>query len=61
MQSLVLTDTDQDSAQADIHAYQGMNDQVQRLISVIKQEDYTLAELIQLVGVPHRSTFQKIT
>lgn len=54
MQSLVLTDTDQDSghatAQADIHAYQGMNDQVQRLISAIKQEDYTLAELIQLVG-----------
>lgn len=36
-----------------------MNDQVQRLISEMKQEDYTLAELIQLVGLTHRATFQK--
>ena len=36
-----------------------MSDQVQRLVSVMKQEDYTLAELMQLVGLTHRATFQQ--
>lgn len=36
-----------------------MSDQVQHLISVMKQEDYTLAELMQLVGLTHRATFQQ--
>jgi len=45
------TQTDQDTAQA--------SDHVQRLILAMKQEDYTLAELMQLVGLTHRATFQK--
>jgi hypothetical protein len=36
-----------------------MSDQVYLLILAMKQEDYTLAELIQLVGLTHRATFQK--
>lgn len=36
-----------------------MSDQVQRLISALRQDDYTLAELMQLVGLTHRATFQK--
>lgn len=34
-------------------------EQVQRLISAMKQEDYTLVELMQLVGLSHRATFQR--
>lgn len=52
-------DSDHATAQAYVHAHQEMSDQVQRLISVMKQEDYTLIELMQLVGLNHRSTFQK--
>ena len=36
-----------------------MSDQVQRLISVMKQDEYSLAELMQLLGLTHRATFQK--
>ena len=36
-----------------------MNDQVQRLISVMEQGEYSLAELMQLLGLTHRATFQK--
>lgn len=36
-----------------------VSDQVQRLISALGQDDYTLAELMQLVGLTHRATFQK--
>lgn len=52
-------DSDHDTAQADVHARQGVSEQVQRLISAMKQEDYTLAKLMQLVGLSHRATFQK--
>ncbi|EEH67313.1 cell filamentation protein Fic [Acinetobacter haemolyticus] len=52
-------DSDHATAQADVHACHKMNDQVQRLISVMKQEEYTLVELMQLVGLTHRATFQK--
>ena len=52
---LSSTDTVQDSD----HATAQVSDQVQRLISAMKQEDYTLAELMQLVGLTHRATFQK--
>ena len=48
-------DSDHAAAQADIQ----VSDQVQRLISAMKQEDYTLAELMLLVGLSHRATFQK--
>lgn len=49
-------DSDHDTAQADVHARQDVSDQVQSLISAMKQEEYTLAELIELT---HRATFQK--
>ena len=52
-------DSDHVTAQVDVHARQEMSDQVQRLISTMKQEDYTLAELMQLVCLNHRATFQK--
>lgn len=52
-------DSDHDTVQAGVHAHNEMSDQVQRLISVMKQNDYTLAELMQLVGLTHRATFQK--
>ena len=52
---LSSTDTAQDSD----HATAQVSDQVQRLLSAMKQEDYTLAELMQLVGLTHRATFQK--
>ncbi len=52
-------DSDHASAQADVNAHQEMSDQVLRLISAMNQKDYTLAELMQLVGLTHRATFQK--
>ena len=52
-------DSDHDTAQVDVHSHQEMSDQVRRLISAMKQEDYTLAELMQLVGLSHRATFQR--
>ncbi|NAR60983.1 Fic family protein [Acinetobacter haemolyticus] len=48
-------DSDHVTAQVDVQ----VSDQVQRLISAMKQKDYTLAELMQLVGLTHRATFQK--
>ena len=52
---LSSTDTAQDSG----HVTAQVNVQVQRLLSAMMQEDYTLAELMQLVGLTHRATFQK--
>ena len=52
-------DTAQDSDHATAQVDVQVSDQVQRLISAMKQEDYTLAELMQLVGLSHRATFQK--
>lgn len=52
-------DSDHDTAQVDVHSHQEMSDQVRRLISAMKQEDYTLVELMQLVGLSHRATFQR--
>ncbi|HCQ61136.1 MAG TPA: cell filamentation protein Fic [Acinetobacter nosocomialis] len=51
--------TAQDSDHATAQANVQVSDQVQRLVSAMKQEDYTLAELMQLVGLTHRATFQK--
>lgn len=61
------TQSDQDTAQASdhvtaqagIHVHKEHIDQVQRLISALGQDDYTLAELMQFVGLTHRATFQK--
>ena len=44
-----------DTAQAGVQ----VSDQVQRLILAMEKEEYRLAELMQLVGLTHRSTFQK--
>lgn len=44
-------DTDQDSAQD--------SDQVKRLIYFMDKHEYTLAELMSLLGLSHRETFQK--
>ncbi|EXE99056.1 MULTISPECIES: Fic family protein [Acinetobacter] len=56
---LSSNDTAQDSDHATAQANVQVSDQVQRLVSAMKQEDYTLAELMQLVGLTHRATFQK--
>lgn len=53
------TQSAQDSDHATAQAGVQVSDQVQRLISAMKQEDYTLAELMQLVGLTYRATFQK--
>ncbi|ESK57078.1 hypothetical protein F990_00552 [Acinetobacter tjernbergiae DSM 14971 = CIP 107465] len=52
-------DSDHVTAQDSDHATAQVSDQVQRLISAMKQEEYTLAELMQLIGLTHRATFQK--
>lgn len=52
-------DSDHDTAQVNVHAYSKMSEQVQRLILAMNKDDYTLAELMQLVGLIHRATFQK--
>ena len=56
---LSSTDTAQDSDHIAAQVNVQVSDQVQRLLSAMKQEDYTLAELMQLVGLTHRATFQK--
>ena len=56
---LSSTDTAQDSDHVTAQVNVQVSDQVQRLLSVMKQEDYTLAELMQLVGLTHRATFQR--
>ena len=48
-----------DAAQASDHVTAQASDHVQRLISLLGQDDYTLAELMQFVGLTHRATFQK--
>ena len=48
---LSSNDTAQASVQVSAH--------VQRLISLLGQDDYTLAELMQFVSLTHRATFQK--
>ena len=48
---LSSNDTAQDGVQ--------VNDQVQQLILAMNKDDYTLAELMQLVGLTHRATFKK--
>ena len=47
------------TAQDSDHATAQVDVQVQRLISLLGKDDYTLAELMQFVGLTHRATFQK--
>ena len=50
---------DQRTAQVSDHVTAQVSDQVQRLIFAMTQEEYSLVELMQLVGLTHRATFQK--
>ena len=43
--------SDQDTAQA--------SDQVKRVIQNMEQQEYSLTELMALLGLSHRATFQK--
>ena len=56
---LSSTHTVQDNDHATAQDGVQVSDQVQRLVSAMKLEDYTLAELMQLVGLTHRATLQK--
>lgn len=47
--------SDHDSVQVTVQA----SDQVKSLLAVMGQGEYTLAEMMQLVGLVHRPTFQK--
>ncbi len=55
VQMIPLKDSDHVTAQASVQ----VSDQVQRLISVMEQGEYSSAELMQLLGLTHRATFQK--
>lgn len=48
--------SDQDTAQASVQ----VSDQVKRLIQNMEQKEYSLTELMTLLGLSHRATFQKI-
>ena len=56
---LSSNDTAQDSDHSTAQDSVQVSDQALRLISAMKQEDYTLAELMQFIGLTHRATFQK--
>ena len=47
--------SDQDTAQASVQ----VSDQVKRLIQNMEQKEYSLTELMALLGLSHRATFQK--
>lgn len=49
----------QASDHADVQVTVQASDQVKRLIGLMQQQDYSLTELMQLVGLVHRPTFQK--
>lgn len=48
--------SDQETAQDTVQA----SDQVKRLIEMIERQEYSLSELISLLDLSHRATFQKI-
>jgi hypothetical protein len=48
-------ETDQDTVQDTVQG----NDHVQRLISVMGQREYSLTELMSLLDLSHRPTFQQ--
>ena len=57
------TENDQATAQANVQVTAQANvqvtDQVKSLISIMEAGEYTLAELMQLLGLSHRATFQQ--
>ncbi len=56
---LSSTATDQVSDHVAAQVSVQVSDQVKRLILVMGQDEYTLAELMQLLDLSHRATFQK--
>lgn len=56
---LDATLSDQVGDHATAQAGVQVSDQVQRLISVMREKEYSLAELMQLLDLSHRATFQK--
>lgn len=52
---MIVQDSDHVTAQVNVQ----VSDQVQRLFSAMKQEDYTSADLMQLVGLNYRATFRR--
>lgn len=52
-------DSVQASDHADVQVTVQASDQVKRLMAVMQQQDYSLTELMQLMGLAHRPTFQK--
>lgn len=48
-----------DTDQATVHDIVEVSDHVQRLISVMDHREYNLTELMSLLGLSHRSTFQQ--
>lgn len=55
----LIVDSVQASDHADVQVTVQASDQVKRLIGLMQQQDYSLTELMQLVGLAHRPTFQK--
>lgn len=51
--------SDQDTAQASDQDTVQASDQVKRLIEKMEQKEYSLSELMSLLDLSHRATFQK--
>ncbi|ONG41794.1 cell filamentation protein Fic [Alkanindiges hydrocarboniclasticus] len=55
----LIVDSVQASDHADVQVTVQASDQVKRLIGLMQQQEYSLTELMQLMGLVHRPTFQK--
>lgn len=55
----LMVDSVQASDHADVQVTVQASDQVKRLIGLMQQQEYSLTELMQLMGLVHRPTFQK--
>lgn len=55
----LIVDSVQASDHADVQVTVQVSDQVKRLIGLMQQQEYSLTELMQLMGLVHRPTFQK--
>lgn len=55
----LIVDSVQASDHADVQVTVQASDQVKRLIGLMQQQEYNLTELMELMGLVHRPTFQK--
>lgn len=55
----LIVESVQASDHADVQVTVQASDQVKHLIGLMQQQEYSLTELMQLVGLVHRPTFQK--